>query len=167
MIVCSNPTRTFSLNVRHTSLICLLRLRCHLRIDETDVDSHSFIKHISSSSSSQGMPGGVAAVPYYTFPGVSISGLLPGRVYSEIDRFQIILHCPQQGATGAASLALPSEGGLCMAACTTSLESESANWREMCLKSLRRRSRTKVLMLVQLKFEPLIRQLTTTPSSRH
>jgi len=62
-----------------------------------------------TSSSSQGMPGNVA-VPYYTFPGVSIFGFLPGRVFSEVDRFQIILHCPQPGAIGAASLALPSEG---------------------------------------------------------
>jgi len=42
---------------------------------------------------------------------VSIFGLLPGRVYFEVDRFQIILHYPQPGATGATSLALPSEGG--------------------------------------------------------
>jgi len=55
------------------------------------------------------MPGGVA-VPYYAFPGVSIFGLLPGRVYSEVIRFQIIHHCPQPGATGTTSLALPSEG---------------------------------------------------------
>jgi len=55
----------------------------------------------ASSSSPQGMPGGLA-VPYYTFSGVFIFALLPGRVYSKVDRFQIILHCPQPGATGAA-----------------------------------------------------------------
>jgi len=83
-------------------------------------------------------------VPYSAFAGVSIFGLLPGRVYSEVNRFQIILHCPQPGATGAAWLVLPFEGP----------------------KSLRRRSRTKVLtscrpvlrriaMLVTLSTHPM------------
>jgi len=41
---------------------------------------------------------------------VSIFGLLPGRVYSEVYRFQIILHCPQPGFRGAALPALSYEG---------------------------------------------------------
>jgi len=50
-------------------------------------------------------------MPYYTFQGVYVFSLLPGRVYSKVDSFQIILHCPQLRATEAASLALLSEGG--------------------------------------------------------
>jgi len=90
------------------------------------------------------MPGRVA-VPYYTFPGVSAFSLLPGRVYTKVDNFQIIPTALSQVLRERPHWRFHSWGRLSMAACITSLESQSAHWRDMCPKCLRRRSRTKVL----------------------